>query len=313
MSQGEVTTTILLGAPILSDVDLNTLELIDYNDDGSRNAPLATPPDSSVPTWRRIQLDPQQLKTGFTQPTLESPVRHTYEPAGTSFLSTGASTASTAADSTSFLSTGASGLSQSFLSTASTAAPPTPPRHPALPPLISLTELEDLPSARTVAASPPYSHRLTAIVSILSISAPRTITTRFSTTVRKLDLVVGDPTAVGFPITVWRPAAELEALRVQDVIVVRNINLKVFNSKVVGETVRREPRPSAIVLLQRLWCVDREERRRWRRRWDEEEMAERKVKAVVKWTREFVDPPGVRATEAEAESALPEDTQIGGM
>lgn len=108
--------------------------------------------------------------------------------------------------------------------------------------------------------------------------------------------------------------AVVRELRIQDVIVVKNLRLGVWNDAVFGTTWRvGSSGGTALWLVHRLRWEGSEERRRWRRRWDEAVLAERKVANTIKWVKALVGSgPGLgmngRVLQDEEEQ-LPEDTQ----
>jgi len=152
------------------------------------------------------------------------------------------------------------------------------------------------------------------------------VTTRFGRKVQVITLTVGDPTHAPFRIDAWlepRPKSvdemELRAvvkeLRVQDVIVVKNLRLGVWKDLVFGATWKvGSSGGSAVWMVHRVRCEGSEERRRWRRKWDETILAERKVAKTVKWVEEFVGTgPGIgmNGRVLEDEEEMPGDTQRG--
>ena len=108
--------------------------------------------------------------------------------------------------------------------------------------------------------------------------------------------------------------AVVRELRIQDVIVVKNLRLGVWNNAIFGTTWRVGSRGgSALWLVHRLRWGGSDERRRWRRRWDEAVLAERKVANMIKWVKALVGSgPGLGMNGRvlrEEEEQLPEDTQ----
>ena len=157
------------------------------------------------------------------------------------------------------------------------------------------------------------------------MAEPRTVSTRFGSKTQVVTLTVGDPTRAPFRIDAWleiRPksvdAMELKAvvreLRIQDVIVVKNLRLGVWNNAVFGTTWRVGSRGgSALWLVHRLRWGGSDERCRWRRRWDEAVLAERKVANMIKWVKALVGSrPGLGMNGRvlrEEEEQLPEDSR----
>ncbi|KAG7286177.1 hypothetical protein NEMBOFW57_008482 [Staphylotrichum longicolle] len=82
------------------------------------------------------------------------------------------------------------------------------------------------------------------IVGIISISQPRAVKTRWGATKYLVEVLVGDETKAGFAITYWLPynsvdESPLAGLRPQDVVLVQNVALNVFNNKVYGSSLRK--------------------------------------------------------------------------
>ncbi|KAG5951898.1 hypothetical protein E4U53_002054 [Claviceps sorghi] len=122
------------------------------------------------------------------------------------------------------------------------------PRH--------LSDLEDVPSAKQVTALEPQTITLNIIVGVLSVAQPRTVTTRWGSSLSLIELLVGDDTATGFAVTFWLPtdqvaASDVVALRRQDVVLLENVALHVFRNKVYGQSLRR-----GLTRLHLLWRAD---------------------------------------------------------
>ena len=198
----------------------------------------------------------------------------------------------------------------------------------------TISNLKDLPNARYLRSINPQTMTVNLVVGVISISQPRTITTR--RTQQKVDLVellVGDETRSGFSINIWLPVtspdgsnalkhhgeahgslgAQTSGLRPQDIILMRNVALSSFRDKVDGQSLRRGM--TSIDLLHRN-MVDRHDvkgafstRQIEMRSLDNARMD--KVKRVKEWVMHFV---GMRVKHSKAlnESellTLPEDTQ----
>jgi hypothetical protein len=323
-------TLLFLGAPTLDRI--NTQDLLD------ETAILSAQPSSSDgPDWRVLHRSPKRLKTGFTQNFYPSTSAST-----STSLSTGNPTPSDYVTPTidsslspsqqtrpddSFLSLDSAYTDEAettFLDDDSTFLNPTQdPDRPPIPPLVTLTDLEDLPRPKAVAAAPKNSLRLTALVAIISISEPHPVTTKFGRKVQVITLTVGDPTHAPFRIDAWlevhpKTVDEMELravvreLRVQDVIVVKNLRLGVWKDVVFGTTWRvGSAGGSAVWVVHRLQCEDAEERRRWRRRWDETVLAERKVARTIKWVEDFVGVGGPMVATPGGkmlQDVMPQDT-----
>ncbi|PHH51558.1 hypothetical protein CFIMG_003214RA [Ceratocystis fimbriata CBS 114723] len=127
-----------------------------------------------------------------------------------------------------------------------------------------LSNLKDLPSSAQLAkiqqqeSRSPFPLRqnpvlVNLIVGIISISAPRTITTRWGSRLQLVELLVGDNTRAGFSVSFWLPLATqsgvsrpvqssnlatLLALQRQDIILLQNVLLASFANKVFGQNVK---------------------------------------------------------------------------
>ena len=91
------------------------------------------------------------------------------------------------------------------------------------------------------------------LLGIIAMPPRRTIITRKDArTISLLELTVGDETKAGFGINIWLPApfsylkpgeidlrAEVERLRVRDVVLMRNVALTSFRGRVYGQSLRR--------------------------------------------------------------------------
>lgn len=133
----------------------------------------------------------------------------------------------------------------SFLSnsTATNIAGVVAPTAPIVPPA-HLSDLEDVPTAKQVISLQPQTITLNIIVGILSISQPRSVTTRWGQTLSLIEILVGDETRSGFAVTFWLAndavaASEIPRLRRQDVVLLQNVALHVFRGKVYGQSLRR--------------------------------------------------------------------------
>ncbi|KAI9151769.1 hypothetical protein HJFPF1_08979 [Paramyrothecium foliicola] len=146
-----------------------------------------------------------------------------------------------------------SGISQSFdtslatdtsFATNSTAGvSEAAPRPPPVPVAAHLSDLEDIPPAPQVLAFAPQTITINLIVGVLSIAQPRTVQTRWGTTLSLVEVLVGDETSSGFGVTFWLSsdnavASDVGRLRRQDVVLMRNVALRVFRGKVYGQSLR---------------------------------------------------------------------------
>jgi hypothetical protein len=170
---------------------------------------------------------------------------------------------------------------------------------------------------------------ISTVVGIISISPVRQIITkRYRKPLWFQTLLVGDETAAGFKIDIWiplttTPASRLfketvESLRVQDVILIENLALGVWDGKVNGATLRRDR--TKIKLVYRINRFGTRERRLWGSvslEGDGENPGVEKVRRVVEWAQDFVDPGRTRANKRQrseenyedGETQLPDDTQ----
>ncbi|KAK7220981.1 hypothetical protein V2G26_008984 [Clonostachys chloroleuca] len=127
-----------------------------------------------------------------------------------------------------------------------------------VPPQLSchLSHLKDIPPARQIPSLQPSVKTINLVVGVISIAQPRTVTTRWGTSLSLVEVLVGDESKCGFGITFWlsKDAALQSAvtmLRRQDVVLVRNIALHVFRNKVYGQSLRR-----GLTELSLLWRKD---------------------------------------------------------
>jgi hypothetical protein len=154
----------------------------------------------------------------------------------------------------SFETTDTSFVSTSTVTDTSVVPPPAVPAH--------LSDLDDIPPAPTVLGFASQTITLSLVVGVLSVAQPRAVTTRWGKTLALVELLVGDDTASGFGVTFWLPAdgsvpmtatasAEPTAVRRQDVILLRNVALRVFRGKVYGQSLR-----GGLTKLSLLWRRD---------------------------------------------------------
>ncbi|TFB07653.1 hypothetical protein CCMA1212_000741 [Trichoderma ghanense] len=107
-----------------------------------------------------------------------------------------------------------------------------------------LSDLEDVPSAKRILALAPQTVTLNLIVAVISIAQPRTVTTRWGTTLSLVEVLVGDETKSGFAVTFWLTSdqaatSQVSKLRRQDVVLMENVALHVFRGKVYGQSLRK--------------------------------------------------------------------------
>ena len=198
----------------------------------------------------------------------------------------------------------------------------------------TLNNLKDLPNARYLRSINPQTMTVNLVVGVISISQPRTITTR--RTQQKVDLVellVGDETRSGFHINIWLPASpydgmnavkhhsevdgnlnlQVSGLRPQDIILMKNVALSSFRDKVDGQSLRRGM--TSIDLLHRKTIDSHDIRGTFSARQIDMECLENarmdKVRRVKEWVMHFVGMK-VKHSKGFNESGLltlPEDTQ----
>ncbi|KAG8423735.1 hypothetical protein J3458_000602 [Metarhizium acridum] len=242
-------------------------DLLGLPDASSNNLP----PQTQYTAWRSLPLARQPLHTGFTQ-AHQLPQPH--GPSSPSFFTTADTTthgfatapdregtqdvlaqfceqslaahnSNAAPDLDSFDTTeSASFMTTSLLSEDGRAVPPGP---------LHLSDLEDVPSAKQVTFLQPQTVTLNLVVGVLSVAQPRTVTTKWGSTLSLIEVLVGDDTATGFAVTFWLPVdkvAESDAvkLRRQDVVLMENVALHAFRGKVYGQSLRR-----GLTRLHLLW------------------------------------------------------------
>ncbi|KAB8300120.1 hypothetical protein EYC80_000350 [Monilinia laxa] len=120
-----------------------------------------------------------------------------------------------------------------------------------------LTNLKDLPHAQYLTSIVPQTMTVNLIVGIISISEPRAIGTKRGGDVSLVEILVGDETKSGFSINFWLSGKgkeevrrSLEKLRVQDIVLVKNVALGSFNKKVHGQSLRKD--------MTKFWLLYRE-------------------------------------------------------
>jgi hypothetical protein len=181
---------------------------------------------------------------------------------------------------------------------------------------------------------------ISTIVGIISISPARNIVTRkFHKPLMLQTLLVGDETAAGFKIDIWIPLTSttpasrtfketVDSLRLQDVILIENLALGVWNDKVNGATLRKDR--THIKLVYRLNRFGSRERSKWGNvnlQSGGEDLGLEKIRRVAEWAENFVDPGRARRNKKpredggkgegetlledceEEDTQLPDDTQ----
>ncbi|KAK8038006.1 hypothetical protein PG994_014773 [Apiospora phragmitis] len=124
-----------------------------------------------------------------------------------------------------------------------------------------LSNLSGLPNALHLKAIQPQTMSVNLIVGIISIAEPRTVTTKWGTSKTLIELLVGDETKAGFSVTFWLAAngdtesetdATLRDLRRRDVVLLRNVALSEFKTKVHGHSLRKGLTKIQLLYRQRL-------------------------------------------------------------
>ncbi|APA07904.1 hypothetical protein sscle_03g026740 [Sclerotinia sclerotiorum 1980 UF-70] len=120
-----------------------------------------------------------------------------------------------------------------------------------------VTNLKDLPHAQYLSSIHPQTMTINLIVGIISISEPKAIATRKGGEVSLVEILVGDDTKSGFSINFWlsgkgkEDVKEILAnLRVQDIVLVKNVALGSFRGKVHGQSLRKD--------MTKIWLLYRE-------------------------------------------------------
>ncbi|KAJ8064803.1 hypothetical protein OCU04_007113 [Sclerotinia nivalis] len=120
-----------------------------------------------------------------------------------------------------------------------------------------LTNLKDMPHAQYLSSIHPQTMTVNLIVGIISISEPRAIATRRGGDVSLVEILVGDETKSGFSINFWLSGKGkeevkevLENLRVQDIVLMKNVALGSFRGKVHGQSLRKD--------MTKAWLMYRE-------------------------------------------------------
>ncbi|KAK4696625.1 hypothetical protein P7C71_g1312, partial [Lecanoromycetidae sp. Uapishka_2] len=169
-----------------------------------------------------------------------------------------------------------------------------------------LSDLKDMPNATYLLSIIPQTMTVNLVVGIISISQPRTITTRRGgKSVELVEMIVGDETRTGFGINIWLPshhesnhypprekglASEILGLRPRDIVLAKQVALSSFNGMVYGQSLRRDM--TTLDLLYRN-IIDDEDRRGAFKGKDlmDDSMGDaqmRKLKRVKDWVVRFV-------------------------
>ncbi|KAH6680262.1 hypothetical protein B0J14DRAFT_578216 [Halenospora varia] len=111
-----------------------------------------------------------------------------------------------------------------------------------------LSTIKDIPTAAYLNSIEPQTMTVNLIVGIISLPPARTIKTRWGGEVELVEAIVGDEIKSGFGVNFWlsssQPAVaslknEIESLRPQDVVLMRNVALSSFRGKVYGQSLRQ--------------------------------------------------------------------------
>ncbi len=155
----------------------------------------------------------------------------------------------------------------SFSSLGASASPAAPLLHPGGD---HLSDLDDIPGPVYLVGIAPQTVTVNLVVGILSIATPRTVRTRWGATRSLVEVLVGDETRSGFAVTFWLSSGEgqqqqqqqqqqdsiLAGLRPQDVVLVRNVALHVFRTRVYGSSLRRGLTKVHLLYRRRLDATD---------------------------------------------------------
>ena len=209
--------------------------------------------------------------------------------------------------------------------------PPQPQGH--------LSELEDIPDASYLRSIEPQTMTVNIIVGILSISAPRFVTTGSrwgkERQTELIEVLVGDDTKAGFSVTMWLPPdmhvswkdgtntpdgqrsalrRSLKQLRPRDIVLIRNVALGSFRCKVHGQSLRKDV--TKIDLLFRRKVDDEDIGGSYSvgqvKRATEHDPQLLKVKKVRDWMVEFIHEPEEEGRPSKGRRRnryLPPDTQ----
>ncbi|KAF7904432.1 hypothetical protein EAF00_001766 [Botryotinia globosa] len=190
--------------------------------------------------------------------------------------------------------------------------------NPQVPVAGYLTNLKDIPHAQHLSSIVPQTMTVNLIVGIISISEPRAISTRQGGNVSLVEILVGDETKSGFSINFWLSGKGkeevkeiLENLRVQDIVLMKNVALGSFRGKVHGQSLRKDMTKAWLMYREKIdrsdvgGCYGKRDLER-----GEIDVQMAKVKRVRDWVVGFV---GVATTNRRGvkriREELPPDTQ----
>ncbi|KAK1450886.1 hypothetical protein CCUS01_11426 [Colletotrichum cuscutae] len=80
------------------------------------------------------------------------------------------------------------------------------PRPPLLTSTHHLSDLEDIPPAPSLLRLAPQTVTVNLIAGVISVSTPRSVTTRWGSELSLVEVLLGDDTRAGFGVTFWLPA-----------------------------------------------------------------------------------------------------------
>ncbi|QSZ35602.1 hypothetical protein DSL72_008472 [Monilinia vaccinii-corymbosi] len=239
----------------------------------NNNAPsFLESPTAPNPAWRELPLERQHLTTGASQDHAFQPIyggngnhdqdvdealSHFYEHSYAIHADAPSSQITPHASFTSMTSSEAGASSSASTShsvvDSHVSLPPSGDHvesvghAPPIPVAGHCTSLKDVPHAQYLSSIVPQTMTVNLIVGIISIAEPRAIDTRRGGEVALVEMLVGDETKSGFSINFWLSGRgkegvrrSLEDLRVQDVVLVRNVALGSFNGKVHGQSLRKD-------------------------------------------------------------------------
>ncbi|KAL7784967.1 hypothetical protein V8C37DRAFT_394869 [Trichoderma ceciliae] len=205
----------------------------------------------------------------------------------------------------------------SFMTTSTNDVSLQDPTRPLPSPVPShLSDLEDVPSAARILALSPQTVTLNLIVAVISIAQPRTVTTRWGTTLSLVEVLVGDETKSGFAVTFWLSSdqattGQVSKLRRQDVVLMRNVALHVFRGKVYGQSLRKNL--TRVDLLWRSGGGGYYQNRDLARRAAARHPQQEKTRVVKDWVLHFVGrdlgPTTRKRASRKSWDQPPEDTQ----
>ncbi|OHE94271.1 hypothetical protein CORC01_10431 [Colletotrichum orchidophilum] len=146
--------------------------------------------------------------------------------------------------------------------------------RPPLPTSHHLSDLEDIPPAPDLLRLAPQTVTVNLIAGVISVSAPRSVTTRWGNDLALVEVLIGDETRAGFGVTFWLPAnpdhpakstdqtggvaaaagapTQPSHLRRQDVVLLQNVALHVFRGKVYGQSLRKGLTRTTVLYRRRL-------------------------------------------------------------